>query len=132
VILQTLHRSDWTILAVQNPDGACEFLAELDEVSDTMKDGVLTLLERVAKRGPRSLTSENCHHLDGAISQFRKGRHRVLWFSDEGKVIVCSHSFMKKTPKTPKGEITRAAKLYERYQAAKADGKLVIVEDESE
>ena len=40
---------------------------------------------------------------------------RIFCFFDTGKLVVLANGFQKKTPKTPKQEITKALKIMEEY-----------------
>ena len=53
-----------------------------------------------------------------------KGGVRVMGFWDEGLLIVCTHGFLKKSQKTPPGEIDRAVVARFEYFAAKEQGLL--------
>ncbi|RTQ46003.1 type II toxin-antitoxin system RelE/ParE family toxin [Hymenobacter gummosus] len=43
---------------------------------------------------------------------------RIFCFFDRGNLIVVGHGFTKKTPKTPKNELARAAVLKAEYYAS--------------
>jgi phage-related protein len=45
---------------------------------------------------------------------------RVLWFYDEGRMIVCTHGYWKTTRRTPLGEIDKARRLRSDYLLAKS------------
>jgi phage-related protein len=44
---------------------------------------------------------------------------RVFCFFDEGKIIVLSNGFQKKSQKTPKNEIEKALKIKREYETEK-------------
>lgn len=48
---------------------------------------------------------------------YRKVHYRLLafWDRETDAVVVCSHAFVKKTQKTPMGEILKAQRLREEY-----------------
>ncbi|MDA1275981.1 MAG: type II toxin-antitoxin system RelE/ParE family toxin [Verrucomicrobia bacterium] len=48
----------------------------------------------------------------------------MLWFWDESRMILCTHGFVKKSRKTPPGEIDRALKMKAAYEAAKRTKQL--------
>ena len=48
---------------------------------------------------------------------------RVFCFFDEGKLVILLNGFQKKTQKTPKKEIAKAAKLMNEYFEEKEDLK---------
>jgi hypothetical protein len=92
---------------------------------------MLNLLERIALEGPPRRV-EVCHQIKGPIFQCGQGRIRVLWFYDEGQMIICSHGFIKTSRKTPRDHIRRAENTYRRYFDDKARGAINIIEDEEE
>ncbi len=48
---------------------------------------------------------------------------RILCFQDEGKLIILTNAFVKKTQKTPKKEIALAELLKSEYLKSKRNGK---------
>jgi phage-related protein len=88
---------------------------------------MLRLLSFVAEQGPPH-NVEVSHKIVGDIWELIAGRLRVLWFYDQGRVIVCSHGFIKRTRKIPTGEMDKAQAAFEAYQSAKRSG-LLKVED---
>ncbi|MCH8496483.1 MAG: type II toxin-antitoxin system RelE/ParE family toxin [Balneolales bacterium] len=44
---------------------------------------------------------------------------RIFCFFDEGKLVVLTNGFQKKTQKTPKSEIARAIKIKKQYENEK-------------
>jgi len=51
--------------------------------------------------------------------QQRSDIFRIFCFFDDGKLVVLTNGFQKKTQKTPKQEIEKALKLREEYYADK-------------
>ena len=102
-----------------------EFLTGLE--GDLARDArrMLKLLDRVAGHGPPRNT-EISHQLGSGIWEFIQGRLRVLWFYDEGKLVICSHGFVKKRQKTPAGEIERAQGYRRQYLASKNRADLEV------
>lgn len=92
---------------------------------------MLGLLEEVAANGPPRNTVV-CHKIQGDIWEFIKGRLRVFWFADEGRIIVCTHGIIKKSNKTPKEDIAQAVRIHEQYRTARKRGYLEVeVEEEA-
>ncbi len=60
--------------------------------------------------------------------EFIQGQLRVLWFYEEGKVILCTHGFLKRSRETPDREISRAERLRKSYLETKAKRPLMIIE----
>jgi len=114
----------WEVLAT--PD-VLEFFAGLDKSMAQTREAMLALLvDRVPVAVPRSLPLVD--RLTKELLEFRRGRLRVLWFYDEGRVVVCTHGFMKTTRKTPRAQIERAKRTRRAYLAAKTSGELEIVD----
>lgn len=88
---------------------------------------MLRLLAFVAEQGPPR-NVELSHKIAGDIWELIAGRLRVLWFYDEGRTVVCTHGFVKRTKKTPTGEIERAQQAYGAYYVAR-NAKRIEVED---
>lgn len=125
--LYLVAKEQWTVYALD------EVLDFLDSLEDHLVAQLLPLLERVAEdqRGPKSLNKKICHRVDNAedIWQIRKGRIRVLWFYDEGRVVICAHAFLKKDNKTPKREKLRACSVKAAYFKAKRCSGLHVIDD---
>lgn len=121
----------YTVYAACDARGECtllEFLNGLGADLEKDSDRILTLLERVAQQGPVR-NDKISHKIEGDIWEFIQGRLRVFYFYDEGRVVVCTHGLVKKTQKTPKGEITAANRVRVQYLAAKQRGDLFIEEE---
>jgi len=86
---------------------------------------MLRLLAFVAEQGPPH-NVETSHKIAGEVWELIAGRLRVLWFYDEGRLVICSHGFVKRTRKTPAGEIERARLSYAAYLAAKKSRNLKV------
>ena len=126
--LRRVQRAVWEVLAVCGSRGDCpllDFLADLE--AGLAKDGraMLRLLAFVAEQGPPR-NVETSHKIAGEIWELIAGRLRVLWFYDEGRLVVCSHGFVKRTRKTPAGEIERAQASCAAYRAAKQNASLKV------
>lgn len=128
--LKLITRGAWTLYAVCSPEGRCpleEFLADRSELGGD-KDRMLRRMEEIAVRGPYYLPDIS-HQIEGEIRQTEQGRVRVLWFFDKGRLIICSHGFIKGSQKTPKHEKLIARRALEAYQSAKATNALVFLEE---
>ncbi|HVR08731.1 MAG TPA: type II toxin-antitoxin system RelE/ParE family toxin [Thermoanaerobaculia bacterium] len=126
--LRRVQRTRWEVLAVCDARGNClllDFLAGLEARLAADGRAMLRLLAFVAEQGPPR-NVETSHKLAGEIWEFITGRLRVLWFYDEGRLVVCSNGFVKRTRKTPIAEIDRARASFAAYRAAKKDGTLQV------
>src|SRR4051794_26688530 len=128
--LRRVRRATWDVLAICGPRGDCALLEVLRGLEGQLAaDGraMLRLLAMVAEQGPPR-NVEVSHKIAGEIWELIAGRLRVLWFYDEGRLVICSHGFLKRTRKTPVAEVDRARAAYEAYRAAKRS-KTLKVED---
>jgi phage-related protein len=85
---------------------------------------LMALIDRSLEHGPPK-NRQKCNSLGNGIWEFKTtGGLRLVWFWDEGRMIVCTHGFKKARQKTPPGEITRALARKSDYFEAKASGLL--------
>lgn len=125
------YQGRFAVMAVCDARGEpplLEFLEELGPNLEKDMDHMLELLERVAAAGPPRNTDIS-HKIQGDIWEFIKGRLRVFWFYDEGRVIVCTHGLVKKSQRTPKRDIDQAEQARQAYLEAKQAGALIIEEE---
>jgi putative component of toxin-antitoxin plasmid stabilization module len=82
------------------------------------------ILDYVVQSGaPKS--AEKSKPLREGIFEFRtKGGLRLLWFYDEGRVVICVNGYIKQGQKTPAQQINEAIEWKNRYFEAKQAGKL--------
>ena len=96
-------------------------LANLDAVQEAHKQRLLALIELAAHEGLDALSVEQCHLIDRneKIYEFRTGRLRVPFFKlESGKVVLCTHVFLKKTQKTSKTDVLKAVRWKKTYENA--------------
>ncbi len=128
MILKEIAWGTFLLLAPMSERGECDLLGFLNGIEANLRrdrDRLLNLLDRMARDGPPRKV-EICHQIKGPIWQCETGRLQVLWFYDEGRIIICCNGFIKKTRKTPPGEVTKAKDVHRRYFADKASGKISI------
>jgi phage-related protein len=103
-----------------------DFLAELERDIPTDQARLLYLIRRTADLGPphdeRQCRALQGKHAEGLFEFKMPGGARVLWFYDEGSLIICSHGFVKKKDKTPSEEIKRAQTIRTQYLREKKNG----------
>lgn len=136
----TPYTAPWAILA-QGDEHQCElldFLADLNKSSPQSFKRITAVLDRASKTGPRFYNTESCKSLkgmgEGEFLEFRckvKGGHnvRILGFVDEGRFVICTHGFAKKTDKTPAKEEHKLIAAYKAYMQAKENNQIFIGED---
>lgn len=126
-------KGSYTVLAACDSRDRCTLLDFFNELGPNLEKDMhhmLGLLEEVASNGPPRNTVI-CHKIQGDIWEFIKGRLRVFWFADEGRIVVCTHAIVKKSNKTPQADIAQAVRICEQYRAAKKrDALKVEVEEE--
>jgi hypothetical protein len=129
----------WTVYAICTDETTCpllDFVAELDEkrAAKVLSD----LKQFVPNSQPADwVRIDFSWKLRGtdAILEFRwparkGGTPRVLWFYDEGRVVVCSHGLDKKGTELDPAEIQAAEAAKARYLKAKALRQLEVVRHE--
>ena len=85
---------------------------------------LVRILDYVVEAGPPK-DAEKSKPLREGIFEFRtKGGLRLLWFYDEGRVVICVNGYIKQGQKTPSQQIDEAIQWKNRYFEAKQTGKL--------
>lgn len=135
MLLRTVYSGAWRIVAPVEDDGSCELLEELERLrSNSSTEATAAkfsaIWSRVPAQGPHCLPDEIYHRVDdrNEIYEFVGKRYRALCFLADGRIVICSHLFIKKSQKTPAREKRRAIAVRERYLAAKKLGHVVIEE----
>ncbi|MBN1257733.1 MAG: type II toxin-antitoxin system RelE/ParE family toxin [Planctomycetes bacterium] len=104
-----------------------DFLNQPDHQNDLEK--LYPILETFSQKGELK-NKEKCRKLRGKIWEFKAGCLRVLWFRDEGSLIICTHGYPKKQRNTPEREIKKATKRMNQYFEAKKKN-LVMIDGET-
>lgn len=126
--IKRVRESTWQVLALCAFRGDCPLLDFLTGLEGNLqRDGrrVLQLLERVSQYGPPRNT-DICHQVGDGIWEFIQGRIRILWFYDKGKMILCTHGFVKKSQKTPRADLEQALRQRRAYELAASQGHIRI------
>lgn len=129
-----LYEGQYTVHAACDGQGETPLLQFLEGLGANYRsslNGMLNLLERCAAQGPPA-NADLKHRLDDGIFELIKGQLRVVFFTDAGKIIICSHGFLKKSRKVPQREIRTAQQARKRYQEAKQAHQLEILEDQDD
>jgi hypothetical protein len=85
---------------------------------------LVRILDHTADAGPPK-DEEKSKLLREGIFEFRtKGGLRLLWFYDEGRVLICVNGYIKQGQKTPNAEIDAAIQWKNKYFTAKRAGTL--------
>jgi phage-related protein len=107
---------------------ACSLIDDFNDIEATYEASRNRLLEyfkHVAAGGPQALNSAQCHQVDAnnKIYEFISGKLRVLFFqAATGRMVICTHMFLKKTQKTPPKELNKAIRAKKDYEQADQAG----------
>lgn len=107
---------------------ACSLIDDFNDIEATYEASRNRLLEyfkHVATGGPQALNSAQCHQVDAnnKIYEFISGKLRVLFFqAATGRMVICTHMFLKKTQKTPPKEVNKAIRAKKDYEQADQAG----------
>ena len=101
-----------------------DFLTDAMHTMPEEAEKLAALLERTANQGiPKNKTKVNT--LGDGLFEFKtNGGIRIPFFYDVGKLILCTHGFIKKRQTTPQKEIKRARDFMKAYKQAKKAGKI--------
>lgn len=108
----------------EKSDGTSElwyFMEDLRQRAQTNKDARIQLkqirlyIQLLADNGTH-LPSNITKHIENDIWELRPGNNRILYFYFDNKKFVLLHQFRKKTQKTPKSEIEKAAREVADYK----------------
>ena len=85
---------------------------------------LVRIMDHTADAGPPK-DEEKSKPLREGIFEFRtKGGLRLLWFYDEGRVVICVNGYIKQGQKIPNAEIDAAIQWKNKYFVAKRSGTL--------
>ena len=85
---------------------------------------LVRIMDHTAEAGPPR-DEEKSKLLREGIFEFRtKGGLRLLWFYDEGRVVICVNGYIKQGQKIPNAEIDAAIQWKNNYFTAKRSGTL--------
>jgi hypothetical protein len=102
------------------------------ELSESEGNKIAANLDRLAAGGAAYFPSERMHIVDNAarLFQLRINDCRIMWFYDEGRVIVCCHGYRKKSQKIPPGDRAKGKAALAAYFEAKQHGQITIRKEE--
>ena len=96
------------------------FLKELEKKAVSDKNAriqyrqVSLFIELLSKNGT-NLPDNITKHIEDEIWELKPGKNRVLYFFYKDNKYILLHHFVKKTQKTPKGEIDHAQSIKDIY-----------------
>lgn len=126
----------WDVLAILDARERCgilDFLTDPEESYRVAAQAMLrTLFEAIPRGGPPRAEPLG-KSLGNGLFELRKQpkgkKLRVVWFYGGGAVVVCAVAFTK-AERTPRAKLAQALLLRERYQKARTDQEIKIVEIE--
>ena len=98
-----------------------------DEQIQKVKDKIIWTLKVIETID--QIPAEYFKHLEGTNGlyeirvQIGNNIFRIFCFFDEGKLVVLTNGFQKKTQKTPKKEIEKALRIKQEYELEKSNSK---------
>jgi phage-related protein len=119
----------WTIAAPVDAHGRCsvqEVLDTLERTDRAARAQILTLIARVARHGPPSGQNRS-RSLGGGIYELKTHRGwRIFYFTDRGRLIVCSEMCRKPKPRELRTIVARAQRERAVYLADRTAGRIVM------
>lgn len=135
VLKEIFSGRDCQIYAMGDEKGfqLVDFLGVLEQERSSEWLKILALLNRTADHGPPR-NQEQCRYFKKErVFEFKTGGGvRIMAFWGANRFILCSHGFMKKRQKTPKGQLARAADARDAYEIAIRRDDVNILKEEGE
>jgi hypothetical protein len=130
--LHVIVRAAWLVVAPADARGGCpvrRFLEQLHRDAPTEHRQVVAGLRVLAELG-RITDERRVTHLGDGIHELKtRGGIRVLYFVDEGRVVVCTDAVRKPKSRQLAWLIRRSRAVRVMYVSAQRTGELRIVED---
>ena len=131
--LRVISRDAWTVLAVCADEERCQLLESTEQSGrDDRREyaRLLRAIARLATHGP-PLNAQRSRALSHGIYELKTpGGMHVLYFFDEGRVLICTEAMAKPKSHGLNVAVERAARAKWRYLNDKRRGALRILEDE--
>lgn len=135
--LVPIKENIWKFYALCDKHENCElleFLGNIDAKYQKHSEKLITLIVSASNnvKGPKIFDDSVSHyvHKNEKIYEFVAGDLRLLWFYSkaERRVIICSHTFIKKSRKTPQKEAQKAIALKKAYIKAQENNQIEIID----
>ncbi len=127
VVLYQVRRGATTTIGAIGDDNGCDLLTFLRQ-QKVRAPGELAklarLLDYTAAAGAPA-NEQKFRHLGDGLYEFKADSLRVVCFQEPGRLILCSHGFVKKQQKTPRAQIAKAEAVRARYEAARRAGTVI-------
>lgn len=113
----------FTLYSLEVGDSVTAFIAALEQDNPTEHARVMRRLEQLADRGP-SRKRDEFNDLDDDLYEAKsRGGGRIVFFYDEGRIVICACGFAKKSKKTPGSVLKTARTRMKAYEERKASGR---------
>ena len=125
MVLWKIRASEYGIFAIgdENECSVAEFLLKLARDDNAEFAKIQARIDQTSHNGPPH-NKEQCNSLGDGSFELKTKHVRIACFWDEGRLIICSHAFLKKGQKTPKKELSRLEANKKAYFQAKANGDI--------
>ena len=125
MILRRIRAAEYGIFAIgdESECAVLSFLIKLSKDDNIEFAKIQARLDQTSHNGPPH-NKEQCNTLGDGCFELKTKRVRIACFWDEGRLIVCSHAFLKKKQKTPERELRRLEAGKRAYFLAKEKGEL--------
>ncbi|MBR3223413.1 MAG: type II toxin-antitoxin system RelE/ParE family toxin [Kiritimatiellae bacterium] len=125
MVLWKIREAEYGIFAIGDKSecAVADFLVKLanDDMAEFAK--IQARIDQTSHNGPPH-NKEQCNTLGNGNFELKTKRVRIACFWDEGRLIICSHAFLKKGQKTPKCELKRLEANKKAYLQAKDNGDI--------
>ena len=123
--MRRIREAEYGIFAIgdESECAVLSFLIKLSKDDNIEFAKIQARLDQTSHNGPPH-NKEQCNTLGDGCFELKTKRVRIACFWDEGRLIVCSHAFLKKKQKTPERELRRLEASKRAYFLAKEKGEL--------
>jgi hypothetical protein len=131
--LRIVSRDVWTVLAVCSDERRCgvlDFMSRLQRDDPIESARLLRAVSRLATHGPPHNVRRSRSLAHGICELKTPGGVRLMYFFDEGRVVICTDAMSKPKSRGLAVAIERAAQTRWRYLNDKRRGDVWIMEDE--
>lgn len=117
-ILELIYEgSIFTIWAYKKEPGEVPAVEYLEGLSESYQVKFASLFTQLGNQG-KIYNETKFKHLTGTdkIFEFKVDNARILSFFASGRRVILTHGFVKKSSKTPRGEIRLAEKIKKEFE----------------
>jgi phage-related protein len=120
LIIKKLGVNGYDIYGIS--ENRCLVREFINGLEGSSREKLWAILKRIAEHGhPRNI--EKFRALGDGIFEIKSYQVRIHCFFEKGRMIILTHGFIKKSPKTPLSEIERAKRLRDVYKRWKGEIK---------